>query len=75
MKPRTKKMWVAMNSNTSVYIYRKKPKLDKQMGMWGDDSDDEYMNVNRNIIKTVFPKLTFENSPQRVNVSFELITK
>ena len=77
MKTKTKKLWVAMDYGTdAVYLYGKKPVLLEYSGMWDSgNNDNTCMNVSKDIAKIFFPKLTFENSPQRVNVSFELITK
>ena len=77
MKTKTKKLWVAMDEGTdAVYLYGKKPVLLKSSGMWDNKSNDHIcINVSKEIAKIFFPKLTLENSPQRVNVSFELITK
>ena len=77
MKIKTKKLWVAMDEGTdAVYLYGNRPILLKTTGMWDNKSNDHIcMNVSKEIAKTFFPKLTFENSPQRVNLSVELITK
>ena len=77
VKPKTRKMWAAMDEGTNaVYLYGNRPVLLKTTGMWDNKSNDHIcMNVSKEIAKIFFPKLTIENSPQKVNVSFELIIK
>lgn len=75
LKPKTRKLWVAKDEGTdAVYLYGNKPVLLESDGMWDNQNNDYIcMGMNKDMAEKLFPKLTFENSPQRVNVSFELI--
>ena len=77
LKPKTRKVWVAMDDNGKVYLSSLKPKLDKNLGIFlANNKDKEYLYVGSDgIIKKLLPNLTYENSPQRINLSIELITK
>ena len=77
LKPKTRKMWVAMDDDGKVYLSSLKPKLDKNLGMFlANNKDSEYLYIGcDSIVKTLLPNLTYENSPQRIKLSVELITK
>ena len=76
-KPKTKKMWIAMDRDGKVFLSGLKPRLDKNLGKFLGNIDDKHYSYIGcdNIVKTFFPKLTFENSPQRINLSIEIIAK
>ena len=77
LKPKIKKMWAAMDDNGKVYLSSLKPKLDKNLGMFlVNNKDSEYSYIGcDSIAKTLLPNLTYENSPQKIKLSVELITK
>ena len=56
------KLWIARNENGSLWLFNRKPFLDEYWVAQGDDAkayviDDE-----------LFPEVTFENSPQEVEL-------
>jgi hypothetical protein len=57
------KLWIARDYNGELYLYTKKPKF-------GSDADkgffygDDWWEIDRNL----FPEVTFENSPQEVEL-------
>ena len=76
-KPKIKKMWAAMDDNGKVYLSSLKPKLDKNLGIFlANNKDSGYLYIGCDgIIKKLLPNLTYENSPQRIKLSVEPITK
>ena len=73
-KPKIKKVWVAMDESTKVYLYKTKPTLDKDQGMFLDHNKG-YAYLDEKMVKGLFPNLTFKNSPKKVKLSIELITE
>lgn len=60
------KLWVARDFDGILNLYINKPKLDSNDNMYYTDSDmeDDYLNID----KDLFPEVTFENSPQQVEI-------
>lgn len=55
------KMWIARDKNGNLFLHRDRPYLSRLCGVW--DSDD-YFRLN----KADYPEVTFENSPQEVEI-------
>ena len=60
------KMWIARNADGILFLYVNKPSLDSNDNMYYTDGDmeDDYLNID----KEFFPEVTFENSPQEVEL-------
>lgn len=60
------KFWVARDFDGFLNLYVNKPSLDSNDNMYYTDSDmeDDYINID----KELFPEVTFENSPQQVEI-------
>lgn len=60
------KLWIARDFDGYLNLYVNKPSLDSNDNMYYTDSDmeDDYLNID----KESFPEVTFENSPQQVEV-------
>lgn len=57
------KLWIARDLDGTLCLYESKPYLD----MYNDwDSDDNHFVINN----SQFPEITFENSPQEVELKF-----
>lgn len=65
------KLWIARDFDGVLNLYVTKPSLDSNDNMYYADSDmeDDYLNID----KELFPEITFENSPQQVEI--KLINK
>lgn len=55
------KRWIARDVNGSLFLHDEKPNLEKLYGYW--DSDN-YFRLDTD----EFPEVTFENSPQEVEI-------
>ena len=60
------KLWIARDFDGVLNLYVTKPSLDSIDNMYYVDSDmeDDYLNID----KELFPEVTFENSPQEVEL-------
>lgn len=60
------KLWIARDFDGFLNLYVNKPSLDSNDNMYYTDSDmeDDYLSID----KDSFPEVTFENSPQQVEV-------
>lgn len=60
------KLWIARDFDGILNLYVNKPSLDSNDNMYYTDSDmeDDYLNID----KDLFPEVTFENSPQQVEI-------
>lgn len=60
------KFWIARDFDGFLNLYVNKPSLDSNDNMYYTDSDmeDDYLNID----KELFPEVTFENSPQEVEL-------
>ena len=60
------KLWIARDFDGLLNLYVNKPSLDSNDNMYYTDSDmeDDYINID----KDLFPEVTFENSPQEVEL-------
>lgn len=56
------KLWIARDSNNSLFLHDEKPELEKLYGYWY--SDNSYQ-----LDRDEFPEVTFENSPQEVELN------
>ena len=56
------KLWIARDEDGDIYLYKNKPYL-KAEGIW-TCSDQEYFYLD----EESFPEVTFENSPQEVEI-------
>lgn len=61
------KLWIARDFDGYLNLYINKPSLDSNDNMYYVVEDD-YLNIDKNL----FPEVTFENSPQQVEI--KLIT-
>lgn len=62
------KLWIARDRDGSLYIYSKKPKKIKIEGIFILDQNSyyfDYFKINNN----KFREVTFENSPQQVEIN------
>ena len=59
-------LWIARDFDGILNLYVNKPSLDSNDNMYYTDSDmeDDYLNID----KDLFPEVTFENSPQQVEL-------
>lgn len=57
------KLWVARDKNNDLHLYNRLPSLD-YYGTSFDADSDEYLTLDEDS----FPEVTFENSPQMVEV-------
>ena len=59
-------LWIARDFDGILNLYVNKPSLDSNDNMYYTDSDmeDDYLNIDKNL----FPEVTFENSPQQVEL-------
>lgn len=60
------KLWIARDFDGVLNLYVTKPSLDSIDNMYYVESDmeDDYLNID----KELFPEVTFENSPQEVEI-------
>ena len=61
------KMWIARDSDGSLFLFQEKPqkKSDDRITWWW--SNGECMQIN----KIYYPEVTFENSPQEVRLNLK----
>ena len=57
------KLWIARDFDGFLNLYINKPKLDSNDNVYYVMEDD-YLNID----KELFPEVTFENSPQQVEI-------
>ena len=59
------KLWIARNENGTLEIHQKKPSISKITGrpMWIDGGFVGF------VFEDTFPEVTFENSPQELNLN------
>lgn len=57
------KMWVARNKYGTINLYTINPTYDESIDVWFG-YDFEFIELNR----LKFPEVTFENSPQQVEI-------
>ena len=59
------KLWIARDKDALLYLYEQKPQLTR----WGN-----WMNANSmyfaKLPMSAFPEVTFENSPQEIEIKF-----
>ena len=60
------KLWIARDFDGYLKLYINKPSLDSNDNMYYTHSDveDDYLNID----KEFFPEVTFENSPQEIEL-------
>jgi len=62
-------MWIARDKNQRLYVYKNKP----ERGWEGFEEDDSYRLTCFEISQTLFPEVTWENSPKKVkSIKIEL---
>ena len=64
------KLWIARDKNNGLCLYRNKPELFKieeniNEEFWKDSSNDGYYCY---LYYSEFPEVTFENSPQQIEL-------
>ena len=57
------KLWIARDKDKSLYLYKQKPQLSYR-GTWANKNDTCFVKLPM----TDFPEVTFENSPQQVEL-------
>jgi hypothetical protein len=63
----TKQLWVARNKDYSLFLYTSKPT--KQGNRFvGEIDEDGYYALSIQLNKGLLPEVTFENSPQEVEL-------
>ena len=55
------KRWIARDSNGSLFLHDEIPELEKLYGYWYSDNSFQ-------LNKDEFPEVTFENSPQEIEI-------
>ena len=63
------KFWVARDKDGSLWMYDDKPIL-SEYGWWGSCKIDSKTKPAKPLHDWYFPEVTFENSPQLVEVKF-----
>lgn len=58
------KLWIARDKGGSLYLFKKKPVLVTFDGVEVFDSKEDYFEIDNHL----FPLVTFENSPQQVEI-------
>ena len=61
------KLWIARDESNDLNLYHLKPKLKKSVGdmsFW----QPQKFGIEYPICSKLFPEVTFENSPQRVEI-------
>lgn len=62
------KLWIARDLDSTLCLYGKKPKLSEEIeGVWVCSQYDELVNVVA-LPSEYFPEVTFENSPQEIEL-------
>lgn len=66
LKTNTMKLWIARDADETLCLYTTKPwkRIATEYHNNDFDCDDEFMNIDNRL----FPEITFENSPQLVEV-------
>lgn len=61
--------WIAREKNGVLYLYKDKPIYVQEQGYWRENQDinEDYFGEVE-LPKRMFPKVTFENSPQQVEI-------
>lgn len=60
------KLWIARDLNGDLNLYAKKPVLNYYDSIYYDgDMEDQYLSIDKNL----FPEVTFENSPQLIELN------
>lgn len=68
-KEKTVRMWIARDRSTfDIWLYRFKPIKFEDDYFWSDLSEDETADNCFQIDSSMFPEVTFENSPQEVEI-------
>lgn len=60
------KLWIARMWSHDLYIFKEKPIKNTTKGSW--DSSEPMKDVGYRINSRWFPEITFENSPQEVEI-------
>lgn len=63
------KLWIARDKDGMLYLYENKPKIAYSNANYFDDDN----GVCYNLPIGLFPEVTFENSPQEVEVELKLV--
>lgn len=59
------KLWIARDRDGHLNLYAKKPLLNFYDGLYYDsDMEDQYLSIDKHL----FPEVTFENSPQLIEL-------
>lgn len=60
------KLWIARDKDGELCLYKTKPWKRENTDYYNDefDCDDYFMNIDEDL----FPEITFENSPQQVEL-------
>lgn len=59
------KLWAARDKNGDISVYREEPRLDKL----GDFFTGKMFRFGMKLSNDSFPEITFENSPQQVELT------
>lgn len=60
------KMWIARNVDNTLVLFQSKPTL-KDILMWDEILNEDYMFIP----EYLYPEVTFENSPQEVELKLK----
>lgn len=58
------KLWIARDKNRTLTLFQEKPELSKYDPIWRDPYNRGHMIIDQYL----FPEVTFENSPQQIQM-------
>lgn len=58
------KLWIARNKDNTLAVFQSKPFLNNNIE-WDEYLNEDYMYID----EYLFPEVTFENSPQQVELN------
>ena len=61
------KLWLARNKDNTLVIFQSKPFLNDNQE-WDECLNEDYMYIP----EYLFPKVTFENSPRKMELIFDI---
>ena len=61
-------MWIARDRNKALYIYNSKPIRETEACFYPNKSDNTMLYIDERLL----PEVTFENSPQEVEIKLKI---
>lgn len=59
------RLWIARDEDKFLGLYRTQPILNKERDRYNEEWDGDYIS---SLAKSFFPEVTFENSPQEIEL-------